>query len=64
MEDLYHYQNELDERKSMYDLEGVEITEEDAQQVIDFINNGYTEDEAFDAVLMGIRDCVSEGWEY
>ena len=55
---------ELDDFKDDYDLAGVEITYDDAQQVIDFMNDGATRDQALDAVLSGIRDCLSQGWDF
>ena len=55
---------ELDYYKDRYDLSGVEITEEDIESVVDFINNGYTEDDAIDEVLDGINRVISDGWEF
>ena len=55
---------ELDARKCAYDLDGVEITEEDAKQVQVFMKDGASFEEAIDAVLNGIRDVISEGWEF
>lgn len=54
----------LNEYKDGYDLSGIEITREDAEQVIDFINDGYTESNAIDVVLKGIYDVLSDGWEF
>lgn len=55
---------ELEENKEAFDLAGVEITEEDASYAWDFILEGYSREEAIQKVLQGIRDCVSEGWEF
>lgn len=63
-ENIEYIQHQLDYYKCGYDLCGVEITEEDAENVIDLINDNYTEDQAIDEVLNGINDVVSEGWEY
>jgi len=56
--------SELDDCKGAYDLDGVEITEDDALQVLDFMKNGASFEEAVDAVLDGIREVLSEGWEF
>jgi hypothetical protein len=56
--------NELDDCKVAYDLDGVEITEDDAKQVQDFMKDGASFEEAIDAVLSGIREVLSEGWEF
>ena len=56
--------SELNEYKDGYDLGGVEFTDEDAERVIDLINEGRTEDDALDIVLCEIYDVLSEGWEY
>lgn len=55
--------SKLEEYKDGYDLGGVEITEEDAERVIDLINDGHTESDAIDIVLCEIYDVISEGWE-
>jgi hypothetical protein len=56
--------SELDSCKGAYDLDGVEITEDDAMQVLDFMKDGASFEEAVDAVLDGIREVLSEGWEF
>ena len=56
--------SELDDCKGAYDLDGVEITEDDALQVLDFMKDGASFEEAVDAVLDGIREVISEGWEF
>lgn len=55
--------SKLEEYKDGYDLGGVELTSEDAEDVINLINEGYTEDNAINLVLNGIYDVLSEGWE-
>lgn len=62
--DIEYIINELDDCKGAYDLDGVEITEDDALQVQDFMKDGASFDEAIDAVLDGIRDVLSGGWEF
>jgi hypothetical protein len=42
----------------------VEITEDDALQVLDFMKDGASFEEAVDAVLDGILEVISEGWEF
>lgn len=56
--------SKLEEYKDGYDLCGVELTREDAERVIDLINEGRTEYDALDVVLCEIYDVISEGWEY
>lgn len=56
--------NELDDCKGAYDLDGVEITEDDALQVQVFMKDGASFEEAVDAVLDGIREVISQGWEF
>lgn len=60
---IEHIVSKLDEYKDGYDLCGCEMSTEDAEEVIDLINDGYTEDEAINLVLCGIYDVISEGWE-
>lgn len=50
--------SELEHNKRYYDLDGVEITTEDAENVIDLIHGGMTMDKAVDEILNGIRDCL------
>lgn len=51
--------SKLEENKRNYDLDGVELTTEDAEDVINLINNGITEDNAINLVLNGIYDVLS-----
>ena len=62
--DIDYIINELDDYKGAYDLDGVEITEDDALQVLDFMKDGASFEEAVDAVLDGIREVISQGWEF
>lgn len=50
--------SELEHNKRYYDLNGVEITLEDAENVIDLIQGGMTMDMAVDEILTGIRNCL------
>jgi hypothetical protein len=61
-EDLDGLLGKLNDKKGVYDLEGVELTYEDAQNVVDFITDGMTEDQAVEKVLQGIREVISQGW--
>lgn len=56
--------SELNDRKKYHDLDGVEITEEDVENVIELINGGMNKNSAIDQVLEDIYDCLSEGFEY
>ena len=49
----------LDEKKRQYELDGVEITSEDAVNVINMMSNGLSKDEAIDEVLNDICDVLS-----
>ena len=62
--DIEDILDELDDRKDAYDLDGVEITEDDALRVKSLMKDGATFEEAVDAVLDGIREVVSQGWEF
>lgn len=44
-----------------FELEGVEITNEDIELVKQKINQGKNLEEACDSVLIGIRECLDEG---
>ena len=56
--------DELEDSKSYFDLDGVEITEEDAQNVISLMQQGMSMDDAISETLNGIRDVVSQGWDF
>ena len=51
--------SELNNRKKYYDLDGVEITEEDVENVIELINGGMNELTAMTQVLNGIYECLA-----
>ena len=50
-EEILSIQRELDENKRQYELDGVEITPEDAITVLNIMSNGLSKDEAIDEVL-------------
>lgn len=56
--------SELNEKRKEHDLEGVELTLEDADEVINLINSGMEKDAAIHHVLNGIYDVLAEGFEY
>ena len=58
-EELLSIQRELDEKKRQYELDGVEITLEDAITVLDIMSNGLSKDEAIDEVLNDICEVLS-----
>ena len=58
-EKIISMQRELDEKKRQYELDGVEITPEDAITVLNIMSNGLSKDEAIDEVLNGICDVLS-----
>ena len=58
-EEILSIQRELDENKRQYELDGVEITPEDAITVLNIMSNGLSKDEAIDEVLNDICDVLS-----
>lgn len=63
-----YIQDRLDDAKNLLlqhakeqQLEGVEITDEDAASVVALRDAGNTLEEAIDIVLTGIRDCLDQG---
>ena len=58
-EEIFSMQRELDEKKRQYELDGVEITQEDAITVLNIMSNGLSKDEAIDEVLNDICDVLS-----
>ena len=58
-EEILSIQRELDEKKRQYELDGVEITLEDAITVLNIMSNGLSKDEAIDEVLNDICDVLS-----
>ena len=62
-EEILSMQSELDEKKRQYELDGVEITQEDAITVLNIMSNGLSKDEAIDEVLNGIYEVISQGYD-
>ena len=58
-EEILSIQRELDEKKHQYELDGVEITLEDAITVLNIMSNGLSKDEAIDEVLNDICNVLS-----
>ena len=58
-EEILSIQRELDEKKRQYELDGVEITQEDAITVLNIMSNGLSKDEAIGEVLNDICDVLS-----
>ena len=58
-EEIISLQRELDEKKRQYELDGVEITPEDAITVLNIMSNGLSKDEAIDEVLNDICEVLS-----
>ena len=54
----------LENEKKYYELDGVEMTEEDAQNVVSLLRQGMSMDDAISDVLNGIRDVISQGWDF
>lgn len=53
---------ELEDMKCEYELDGVELTPEDAMMVITELECGKTKDQAIDDVLSGIRETLDWEW--
>ena len=58
-EEILSIQRELDEKKRQYELDGVEITSEDAVNVLNMMSNGMSKDDAIDEVLNGIYEVLT-----
>ena len=58
-EEILSIQRKLDEKKRQYELDGAEITPEDAITVLNIMSNGLPKDEAIDEVLNDICDVLS-----
>ena len=58
-EEILSIQRELDDNKRQYELDGVEITPEDAITVLNIMSNGLSKDEAIDEVLNDICEVLS-----
>ena len=61
--EILSMQRELDEKKRQYELDGVEITPEDATTVLNMMSDGLSKDEAIDEVLNGIYEVISQGYD-
>lgn len=61
VEDAIDY---LEERKDEFDLAGCEITADDGLHFIRLVKHGKSKLEAGNEVLEGIREVISQGWEY
>lgn len=61
--DTYKVMMDLEDSKKDYELGGVEITEEDAEAVINLLSDGVNYDDALDDVLKNIRICLDNGLE-
>ena len=62
-EEIISMQRELDEKKRQYELDGVEITPEDAITVLNIMSKGLSKDEAVDVVLNGMYEVISQGYD-
>ena len=62
-EEIISIQRELDEKKRQYELDGVEITQEDATTVLNMMCNGMSKDKAIDEVLNGIYEVISQAYD-
>ena len=62
-EEIISIMRELDEKKRQYELDGVEITSEDAVNVLNMMCNGMSKDNAIDEVLNGIYEVISQGYD-
>lgn len=53
----------LEERRHKFELDGVEITCDDAEYAIDYMHKGMTENEALDQTLKSICECLECGYD-
>ena len=58
-EEIISIMRVLDEKKRQYELDGVEITSEDAVNVLNMMCNGMSKDKAIDEVLNGIYEVLT-----
>ena len=58
-EEIISIMRVLDEKKRQYELDGVEITSEDAVNVLNMMSNGLSKDKAIDEVLNGIYEVLT-----
>ena len=57
--EIISIQRELDEKKRQYELDGVEITSEDAVNVLNMMSKGLSKDKAIDEALNGIYEVLT-----
>ena len=62
-EEIISIMRVLDEKKRQYELDGVEITSEDAVNVLNMMSKGLSKDKAIDEVLNGIYEVISQGYD-
>ena len=62
-EEIISIMRVLNEKKRQYELDGVEITQEDAITVLNIMSNDLSKDEAIDEVLNGIYEVLSQGYD-
>ena len=58
-EEIISIMRVLDEKKRQYELDGVEITSEDAVNVLNMMSNGLSKYKAIDEVLNGIYEVLT-----
>ena len=58
-EEIISIMRVLDEKKRQYELDGVEITSEDAVNVLNMMSKGLSKDKAIDEVLNGIYEVLT-----
>ena len=58
-EEIISIMRVLDEKKRQYELDGVEITSEDAVNVLNMMSKGLPKDKAIDEVLNGIYEVLT-----
>ena len=58
-EEIISIMRVLDEKKRQYELDGVEITSEDAVNVLNMMSKGLSKDKAINEVLNGIYEVLT-----
>ena len=58
-EEIISIMRVLNEKKRQYELDGVEITSEDAVNVLNMMSKGLSKDKAIDEVLNGIYEVLT-----
>jgi len=56
--------SKMESKLKMYDIEGVELVDEDVERVLKEIQNNKTEEEAIDLVLNDIYELLESNKEY